>query len=259
MKNSLNLFDLSGRSAIVTGASSGLGVYFAEALAEAGADLVICARREEKLIANAKSIAERTGRVVLPMRADVTLEQDITSVVDRAEKEFGKIDILVNNAGIATVGPLTDLLLSDWENTIRTNLTGIFLFSKHVIRSMLKLGIKGSVINIASIYGLFGDIVPAAAYYASKGAVVNLTRAMAVEFAKTGIRVNAIAPGYFPSEMTKEILSNSVLLNHIKERTPMGRVGDPEELKGALVFLASSASSYITGQCIAVDGGWSAF
>jgi gluconate 5-dehydrogenase len=128
MKNSLNLFDLSGRSAIVTGASSGLGVYFAEALAEAGADLVICARREEKLIANAKSIAERTGRVVLPMRADVTLEQDITSVVDRAEKEFGKIDILVNNAGIATVGPLTDLLLSDWENTIRTNLTGIFLF-----------------------------------------------------------------------------------------------------------------------------------
>jgi NAD(P)-dependent dehydrogenase (short-subunit alcohol dehydrogenase family) len=124
---------------------------------------------------------------------------------------------------------------------------------------MLKLGIKGSVINIASIYGLFGDIVPAAAYYASKGAVVNLTRAMAVEFAKTGIRVNAIAPGYFPSEMTKEILSNSVLLNHIKERTPMGRVGDPEELKGALVFLASSASSYITGQCIAVDGGWSAF
>ncbi|MGC8631863.1 MAG: glucose 1-dehydrogenase [Thermoprotei archaeon] len=259
MKNSVELFDLSGKSAIVTGASSGLGVYFAEALAEAGADAVICARREDKLISNAKAIAERTGRKVLPVKADVTVENDVISVINRAENEFGKIDILVNNAGVAVVGPLTDLPLSDWENTLKTDLTGVFLFSKHGIKSMMKLGVKGSIINIASIYGLFGDIVPAAAYYASKGAVVNLTRAMAVEFAKAGIRVNAIAPGYFPSEMTKDLLSNSDLLNHIKEKTPMGRIGNPEELKGALVFLASSASSYVTGQCIAVDGGWSAF
>ena len=256
--NVKDLFDLSGKSAIVTGASSGLGISFTEAMAEAGADVLICARREEKLIENANRIASYTKRQVIPLKADLTKEEDIINVVKTAEEKFGKIDILINNAGVAVAGPSVQLTKEDWQKVIDVDISAVFLLSKQVIMSMINHNVKGRIINIASIYGLFGDIVPAAPYYASKGAVVNLTRALAVEFAPQNIRVNAIAPGYFPSEMTQDILKDKILLEHIEQRTPMGRVGDPNELKGAAVFLASDASSYITGHILAVDGGWSA-
>lgn len=254
----LDLFRLDGKAAIVTGVSSGLGVSFSYALAEAGADLLVVARRFDKLQENANKIREATGRKVIPLQADVSNEEDVKKMVNTALDEFGKIDILVNNAGVAVVGNSVDLTLSDWERVLKVDVTGLFLCSKYTIKSMLEKKVKGSIINIASIYGLFGDIIPAAPYYASKGAVVNLTKALAVEYAKSGIRVNAIAPGFFPSEMTAGVLSEKELREHIESRTPMGRVGNPDELKGAVVFLASDASSYVTGHVLTVDGGWSA-
>ncbi|MGC8516752.1 MAG: glucose 1-dehydrogenase [Candidatus Acidifodinimicrobium sp.] len=253
-----NLFDLSGKSAIVTGASSGLGISFTEALAEAGADVVICARREDKLIENANRIAGYTHRNIIPVRADLTNEEDIIKVVKIAEEKLNKIDILINNAGSAVAGPSLDLKKDDWQKVLDLDISAVFILSQKVIASMIAHNVNGSIINIASIYGLFGDIIPAAPYYASKGAVVNLTRAMAVEFAHNNIRINAIAPGFFPSEMTSDILKDKAILDHINQRTPMGRVGNPNELKGAAIFLASDASSYITGHILAVDGGWSA-
>jgi gluconate 5-dehydrogenase len=254
----LEKFSLKGKVAIVTGASSGLGVAFTEALAEAGADVVIAARREDKLVENAKRISKQTGRKIVPVVTDVASEADVIKLVKAAEKAFGKIDILINDAGVAAMGPTVDMKKEDWDRVIAVDLTAVFLCSKYVIKSMLAKKVKGSIINIASIYGLFGDVFPVAPYYASKGAVVNLTRSLAVEFSQQNIRVNAIAPGFFPSEMTVDILKNKDLLAHIDSRTPMGRLGDPSELKGAAVFLASDASSYVTGHTLAVDGGWSA-
>ncbi len=254
-----SLFDLSGKSAIVTGASSGLGIIFTEALAEAGADVVICARRGDKLIENAKRIEDYTHRKIIPVKADLTKEEDILNVVKVAEEELHKIDILVNNAGAAVAGPSLNLKKEDWQKVLDIDISAVFILSQKVISSMLNHNVKGSIINIASIYGLFGDIIPAAPYYASKGAVVNLTRSMAVEFAGHNIRINAIAPGFFPSEMTSDLLKDKAILEHITERTPMGGIGNPDELKGATVFLASEASSYVTGHILTVDGGWSAF
>lgn len=254
----IKMFDLTGKSAIVTGASSGLGISFTEALAEAGADVVICARRDEKLIENANRISKYTNRKIIPVKADLTKEEDIINVVKVAEEKLQKIDILINNAGSAVAGPSLNLKKEDWQKVLDVDISAVFVFSQKVIASMIANNVKGSIINIASIYGLFGDIIPAAPYYASKGAVVNLTRAMAVEFAGQSIRINAIAPGFFPSEMTNDLLKNKAVLDHITERTPMERVGNPNELKGAAVFLASNASSYVTGHILAVDGGWSA-
>lgn len=254
----LDKFRLDGKSAIVTGVSSGLGVAFAEALAEAGADVLVVARREDKLAQNAAAIAKSTGRRVIPFKADVSVESDVVNMISKAESEFGKVDILMNNAGVAAVGPSNTMTKDDWDKVLSVDITGVFLCSKHAIDRMISNKISGRIINTASIYGLFGDIIPAAPYYACKGAVVNLTRALAVEFVKSGIRVNAIAPGFFPSEMTADALKDPAIKGHIEGRTPMGRLGDPSELKGAAVFLASDASSYVTGQVLAVDGGWSA-
>ena len=254
----IDKFRLDGKSAIVTGVSSGLGVSFTEGLAEAGADVMVCARRFDKLTENAGRIAKATKRKIAPMQADISVDRDIENVVKAAEREFGRIDILVNNAGVGTVGPALKLGRKDWDKTLSVDVSGVFLFSKHVAKSMIAHKVKGSIINIASIYGLFADAFPAVAYYASKGAVVNMTRALAVEFAPSGIRVNAIAPGFFPSEMSQGILADKNVLAHITSRTPMGRLGDPEELKGAAVFLASDAASYVTGHILNVDGGWDA-
>ncbi|EEZ92529.1 MAG: short-chain dehydrogenase/reductase SDR [Candidatus Parvarchaeum acidiphilum ARMAN-4] len=253
----LKMFDLTGKSAIVIGASSGLGISFTEALAEAGADVVICARRDQKLIENAERISKYTNRRIIPVKADLTNEEDIINVVKIAEEKLQKIDILINNAGSAVAGPSLNLKKEDWQKVLDVDISAVFIFSQKVISSMISHNVKGSIINIASIYGLFGDIIPAAPYYASKGAVVNLTRAMAVEFASQGIRVNAIAPGFFPSEMTNDLLKDKAILDHIIQRTPISRIGNPNELKGGTVFLASDAASYVTGHILAIDGGWS--
>jgi NAD(P)-dependent dehydrogenase (short-subunit alcohol dehydrogenase family) len=254
----LDSFRLSGKVGIVTGASSGLGVAFATALAEAGADVAVCARREDKLTENAEKIAKATGRAVFPYVADVRNESEVVGFVAAVEKKFGRIDIVVNNAGTATVKPAVEMSGKEWLDVTDVDLNGTFYVAREAAKSMIKNKVRGSIINVASIYGIFGDVIPAASYYASKGAVVNLTRALAIEWVSYGIRVNAIAPGFFPSEMTSGVQQDQPTMQHITSRTPMGRFGRPEELAGPLVLLASDAGSYITGHILNVDGGWDA-
>lgn len=250
-----NLFDLSGKKAIVTGASSGLGTQFAKALATQGADVAILARRVDRLESLAEEIREM-GVKCLPIRCDVTVESQIEEAVNNVAAEFGQIDILVNNAGVVGAGPTEDLALEEWNRIITTNLTGVFLMAKHVARKMKERN-SGSIINISSIAGFVSfEGLSVAAYGASKGGVVNLTRYLAAEWGKYGIRVNSIAPGFFPSEMTQAFVDDPNMLAYIKSRTALDRWGKEGELDGLLIYLASDASSYTTGQNIAVDGGW---
>lgn len=252
-----NLFDLNNKVAFITGGSSGLGVQFAKALAQFGADIVIVARRKEKLDKVAEEIRSM-GRKCLDVKCDVTDEAEVEAAVSEAIKTFGKIDILVNNAGVSTGAPVQDLSLDDWNKVINTNLTGVFLAAKHVGKHMIEKK-YGRIINIASMYGMVGNtVLPASPYHASKGAVVNFTRALAAEWAKYGITVNAVGPGFFESEMTDEVLEQQDFLNYIKMSTPLGRYGKEGELDGVIVYLASDSSSYTTGQTICVDGGTTA-
>ena len=255
MKKLGELFDIKGNVAIVTGASSGLGVIFAETLAEAGANLALCARRIEKVEELAKRLEKDYGIKTLSMKVDVNDENLVREFVEATYKKFGRIDILVNNAGIADVAPSLQVAKENFVNVINTNLVSVFIVAREVAKYMEKAK-YGKIINIASIYGQNGDIFPVASYYASKGGVINLTRALAVEWADKGIYVNAIAPGFFPSEMTKGIFEDEEAMKHIITKTPLKRTGSPEDLKGVLLLLASHASDYITGQTIFVDGGW---
>jgi gluconate 5-dehydrogenase len=255
MKKLSELFDIKGNVAIVTGASSGLGVIFAETLAEAGANLALCARRIERVEELAKRLEKDYGIKALSMKVDVNDENLVREFVEATYKKFGRIDILVNNAGIADVAPSLQVAKENFVNVINTNLVSVFIVAREVAKYMEKAK-YGKIINIASIYGQNGDIFPVASYYASKGGVINLTRALAVEWADKGIYVNAIAPGFFPSEMTKGVFENEEAMKHIITKTPLKRTGSPEDLKGVLLLLASHASDYITGQTIFVDGGW---
>lgn len=254
MMGVLDLFDLKGKVALVTGASSGLGVVFAEALAEAGADVAIVARRKERLDEVAKSIS-KSGRRILPIQCDVSVQAQVKSAVESALKDLGRLDVMVNNAGVAAMGPSTEMKVEDWEKVLSVNLTGVFLGSREAAKTMIAQG-SGKIINIASIYGASADIFPAAPYYATKAAVINLTRELAVEWAPFKINVNAIGPGFFPSEMTEGLFRDSRYVEYILKQTPMGRLGNLADLKGAVVFLASSASDFVTGQTLFVDGGW---
>ncbi|MCX8182608.1 MAG: glucose 1-dehydrogenase [Candidatus Methanomethyliaceae archaeon] len=250
-------FNIKGQTAIVTGASSGLGVTFAETLAELGVNVVIAARRYEKLIEVADNISKKFNVEVLPIKTDVSREDEVLKMVKAALERFGSLEILVNNAGVASLSPSVDISFEEWKKVIDINLTGVFLCARAAAREMLKKR-YGKIINIASIYGAVGDVFPTAPYYASKGAVINLTRALAVEWAPYNINVNAIAPGFFPSEMTQPVFQDEKITNYILSRTPLRRIGDPIDLKAALVYLASPASNYVTGQTIFVDGGWTA-
>jgi len=253
------LFDLSARVAIVTGAGSGLGVVFAEALAEAGAAVVCAGRRSDRLAETVVAL-EAIGVDALARPTDVTNVADVERLVDETVQQYGRLDILVNNAGVALVGAPEDLSLPSWQQVVEVNLTGVFLCAQAAARQMIAGGHGGRIINIASILGaVASQPLAASAYAATKGAVINLTRDLAVHWAPKGILVNAIGPAYFPSEMTGAFLGMPDVVSEIERRTPLGRVGRLEELKGAIVYLASDASSYVTGQTLFVDGGWTAW
>ena len=252
-----NLFDLSGKVALITGASSGLGVQFANVLADFGADVIILARRADKLENVAKEIKAK-GRKALPLTCDVTKEEEVIIAVEKGIKEFGKIDILINNAGLGAVTPAEEYDFGEWKKMIDINLNAVFFMAQQVGKEMIK-NKYGKIINIASMYGIKANMaLPTTAYHASKAGVVNLTRECAAEWAKHNITVNAIGPGFFQSEMTTDALGDESFLQHIKLTTPMGRYGNAGELDGIVIYLASDASSYTTGQTIAVDGGTTA-
>ncbi|HRA46888.1 MAG TPA: SDR family oxidoreductase [Thermomicrobiales bacterium] len=254
-----NLFDLSGKVAIVTGAGAGLGVTFADALAEAGAH-VLCADLNGDRARQTAADLSAKGFSAIGTTVDVTVESQVQEMVKLATETWGSIDILINNAGIASVGPAEDETLETWQRVIDVNLTGTFLCAREVAKVMIAAGSGGSIVNLASILGLNGsEPMQAVSYAASKGAVVNLTRDLAIHWAPQGIRVNALGPAYFPSEMTGGLLADTSVLAEVERRTPMGRVGRPEELRGPVLFLASNASSYVTGQTLFVDGGWTAW
>ena len=253
------LFDLSGRVAIVTGGGSGIGRQMATGLAEAGANLVLCARKPERCEEAAAELERELGVRALGMRCDVRDPREIQAVVDRTKAELGAVDILVNNAGTSWGAPAEDHPLEGWQKVIDVNLTGVFLFAQAAGRLMIDQG-GGKIVNVASVAAFGGappELMNAIAYNASKGGVVSFTRDLATKWARHGINVNAIAPGWFPSDMNRVLLDAQpdAYLEHI----PLRRFGGADDLKGAVVFLASRASDFVTGQIVVVDGGQSAW
>lgn len=268
MNNVCELFNLDGKVAIVTGGAKGLGYYMALALAEEGADIVITSRKLDDAEVSAKNLQASTGRKVLPVRLDVTVELEVKNLVDNVFSEFGHIDILVNNAGNLISNPDTAPFekrpLKLWQEVINVNLTGVFLCSKHVVAKAMKPNRSGNIINIGSITGIIGkdrrmyegtDMGGSTLdYHAAKGGVISMTRDMAVYLASYGIRVNCLSPGVFWRNQHEKFVK------YYCNIIPMGRMGDEKkELKGAIVFLASEASSYITGHNLVVDGGLTAW
>ncbi len=252
-----HLFDLSGKVAVVTGGSSGLGVQMAKALAHQGADLAIVARRMDKLN-KVKEEIESMGVKCLAVQCDVSVVEDIEAAVEQIADHYGKIDILVNNAGIGLTGPAEEQSEELWDRMIEVNLNSVYFFSKEVGKVMLKHN-YGRIINIGSIHSQVAMAnFPMTAYNVTKGGVALLTKSLANEWAKRGITVNCIGPAYFESEMTDEIVHNKDFQKVVDAYCPMGRIGKAGELDGAIVYFASDASSYTTGQYLAVDGGWTA-
>jgi NAD(P)-dependent dehydrogenase (short-subunit alcohol dehydrogenase family) len=255
MKRPEERFRLDGRIAVVTGASSGMGVTFAQALAAAGARVVVAARRSDRLREVVLEI-ERQGGAAHAVACDVSREEEVERLVSETQRVFGPADVLVSNAGFTTVVPAEEQSADDWRAHLDVNLTGVFLCAQRFGRGMLAAG-RGTIVNVASVLGFVASgQIRQAAYAASKGGVVNLTRELAAQWARRGIRVNALAPAWFPSEMTAEMFDDESSQRWIRNRTPMGRAGDPQELVGPLLFLASDASSFVTGHVLTVDGGW---
>lgn len=252
-----NLFDLTGKVALVTGASSGLGVQFAKALANQGANVAIAARRVEKLEKVKKEI-EELGVKCLAIKCDVLVTSEIVDMVTKVKEHFGRIDILVNNAGVGKGIPADIQTDEEWASTLRVNCDSVYFTAREVGKVMIEQK-YGRIINIGSIHSQVAmPNSPISAYCTSKGAVFMLTKALANEWAKYNITVNTIGPAYFPSEMTAAVLEDEASLAGIKMLCPMGRPGRDGELDGAVVYFASDASSYTTGQYLAVDGGWTA-
>jgi len=253
MRDLPSLFDLTGRTAIVTGGSRGLGAEMAEGLAEAGAAVFLAARREEWLTPTVERMTDH-GFQCSGALCDVSKKEDVARCVAEALGAFGRVDILVNNAGITWGAAAEEMPLEKWKAVLDVNLTGAFLFSQAAGKHMLERG-SGSIVNVSSISGLTGSLHTEglAGYAASKAGLLGLTRELAARWGSRGVRVNAIAPGFFPSRMTEKALAR--MREQYEASVPLGRIGRSGEIKGLVVFLASEASSYITGQTIVVDGG----
>jgi len=252
------IFDLAGKTALVTGASSGLGVTFARALAQAGANVALAARRADRLEQLATEI-ESSGGKALALKCDVGNAGSVAATVAAAWSRFGRVDVLVNGAGVIAESALVPEKVPPqlFEQTVRVNLLGTWHCCREVAALMLADGKGGSIINVASVAGLSGAAGFPPAYQATKAAVINLTRSLACSWADRGVRVNALAPGWIPSEMTDKVFAIPAFKRWASDSAPMKRVGDPEELVGALLFLATTASSFVTGHTLVVDGGLS--
>ena len=251
------MFDLSCKRALVTGGGKGLGKAMAQALAEAGASVALGSRDEEACLIAAREIAEATGSRTISGKLDVSNPDSLKAFVGRATEVLGGVDILVNNSGATWGAPFEEMPLDKWEKLIKVNLTGTFLMCQAVV-PLMKRARWGRIVNVASLAGLLGSpsFMNASGYSASKGGIVALTRELAVKLARDGIVVNAVAPGFFPTKMSRVLVEEHG--ERISQGVPLGRVGEDDDLKGVTVFLASEASRYVTGQVIPVDGGASA-
>jgi len=257
--NTLDLFRLDGRTAIVTGGGRGLGRHMAEALSDAGANVVLCSRTVEPLEEVRVEIEERGGRA-LALQCDVTEGEEVGRVVSEAEGTFGSVDVLVNNSGATWGAPPAEMPPEKFDQVIAVNVRGTFLMSQAAGRRMIERGSGGTIVNISSVAGLVGgnpDYMQTVGYNSSKGAIISMTRDLATSWAKHNITVNAIAPGWFPTRMSGGLIERfeEAMLSDI----PLGRFGNPEDLKGVVVFLASPVAAYITGQTVVVDGGATAW
>jgi gluconate 5-dehydrogenase len=253
-----DLFDLTGKVAIVTGGGTGLGRQMADALAELGASLVLCGRDGDRCAAAAGELAAAYGGAAVGVHCDVSQSDEVERMVAEATATFGRIDVLVNNAGTAWGAPAEETPLRGWQKVVDVNLTGVFLCAQAAGRVMIEAG-GGSIVNIASVTGLRGsrpEVLDSIAYSATKGAVLAFTHDLATKWARHGIRVNAIAPGWFATDLSRTVIERSgeTLLGAI----PMGRLGGDTDLQGAVAYLASPASAYVTGHTLVVDGGFSA-
>jgi NAD(P)-dependent dehydrogenase (short-subunit alcohol dehydrogenase family) len=257
--SALDLFRLDGKTAIVTGGSRGLGQYMAEALLDAGANVVLCSRSKEDLD-EVKAEIEGRGGKVLALQCDVTDPDDVNSVVAETEEAFGAIDVLVNNSGATWGAPAEEMPLEKFDLVVQVNVRGTFLMSQAVGRRMIERGEGGRIVNISSVAGLVGghpDYMQTVGYNSSKGAIISMTRALATSWAQHNINVNAIAPGWFPTKMSGGLIEQ--FEEKMLEGIPMHRFGNPEDIKGVVLFLASPAAAYMTGQTVVVDGGATAW